>query len=385
MPFSRPTLSELKQQVAAGIDAELPGVDALLRFSNLAILAKVFAGGLWGQYGYLDWIARQAVPYTCEDEYLEAWAALKNISRKGPAVAAGAAQFSGSPGVLIPDTTPLTRSDGVAYVTVGDSTVNGSGQATVSVAAALQITDLYGSAWNAPVGTSLTLGVALAGVTSTGAVSTAIAGGTDIETDDELRARMLEAFAHPPQGGAKTDYVEWATAIAGVTRAWCYPLEQGAGTVTVRFMMDDVHAGTGGFPVGTNGVAAADDRDAPATGDQLTVANAIFDLQPVTALIYVVAPVANPVAFTIAGLSTAPVGVQNAVTAAIAGVFASEGEPGGTVDVSLIEKAIGAVAGTDGFVITAITPAHGSVTPGSAGNIISAGGYLPTLGAVTFA
>ena len=385
MPYSRPTLSQLKQQLAAGVDAELPGVDALLRFSNLTVLGKVLAGALWGQYGYLDWIALQAVPYTAEGEALEAWAALKGVTRKPPAPWQGQVLFTGPPAATIPAGTSISRGDGYAYVSLADATADGSGNASVSAQAVMQLTDTQGSLWNTANGVAMTLGVTISGFTSTGAVTATTQTGTDLETDDELRARMLEAFANPPQGGAKADYVEWALAVPGVTRAWCYPLERGVGTVTVRFMMDDLRSGSGGFPIGTDGVATAETRDVAATGDQLTVANAIFDLRPVTALVYLVSPLANAVAFTIAGLSTAPSGVKAAIGAAISGVFAAVGEPGGDVNVDLIEKSIGAVAGSEGFVITLIAPAHGSVSPGSAGNITSSAGYLPTLGVITWA
>ena len=74
-------------------------------------------------------------------------------------------------------------------------------------------------------------------------------GGTDEETDEELRARVLRRIRQPPMGGDAYDYVAWALAVPGVTRAWCSPLEMGIGTVTVRFMMDDLRADNDGFPI----------------------------------------------------------------------------------------------------------------------------------------
>ena len=66
--------------------------------------------------------------------------------------------------------------------------------------------------------------------------------GVDDETTDELRERVLLRIREPPQGGANIDYVQWALGVPGVTRAWCYALEMGMGTVTVRFMMDNLSA-----------------------------------------------------------------------------------------------------------------------------------------------
>ena len=48
-------------------------------------------------------------------------------------------------------------------------------------------------------------------------------------------------------GGAQADYVTWALAVPGVTRAWAAS-EQGAGTITVRFLMDDLRADDDGWP-----------------------------------------------------------------------------------------------------------------------------------------
>ena len=42
----------------------------------------------------------------------------------------------------------------------------------------------------------------------------------------------------------------------------------------------------GGFPQGTNGVAALETRDTAATGDQLAVANYLYPLRPVTPIVY---------------------------------------------------------------------------------------------------
>jgi uncharacterized phage protein gp47/JayE len=74
-------------------------------------------------------------------------------------------------------------------------------------------------------------------------------GGTDTETDDQLRGRILKRIQNPPMGGDADDYEQWALAVPGVTRAWCAPLEMGIGTVTIRFMMDQLRASNGGFPL----------------------------------------------------------------------------------------------------------------------------------------
>lgn len=384
MPFDRPTLSELRQSVAADIATAVPGADALLRFSNLGVLGDILAAGLNGEYGYLDWIALQSVPFTATDVYLEGWAALKGVTRNPPVAWTGTATFPGANGSDFPAGTPMQRGDTIAYVTTADATVSG-GVVTAPIVAVVA-----GAAANNLAGVVLTLSAPVPGVQSNGAVASSVTPGVDLESDASLRARMLAIYAAPPQGGDQADYVNWALDVPGVTRAWCVPLGGGAGTVYVYFMMDVVEAAFGGFPQGTDGVATAESRDTAATGDQLAVANAIYPLRPVTALVYAKAPGQNTVTFTINGISGASAATKAAINAAIDSVFHTFGSPGNaagsgaTVDLSYIESAIAAIPATAGFVITVDACNHGTISPGTDGNINSNAGYLPVRGTVTY-
>ncbi|WP_174296543.1 baseplate J/gp47 family protein [Sphingomonas bacterium] len=378
MPFPRATLSQLRAQVAADIEAELPGVDVLLRYSNLGIIGSVLAALANGMMGYLDWIALQSTPFTCTDEALEGWAALKGEVRKPATAATGTVTF-GAAGGMIQAGTPVSRSDGVGYVTTSDATaVNG----TVIAPVAASVTGAIG---NTDPGTAFSLGAGIAGVASTGYSTAAITGGADIETDAELRSRMLIAYAAPAQGGSIADYAGWALAVPGVTRAWIKPAAMGPGTLAIFFMMDAGERGHGGFPQGTNGCGSYESRDTSATGDQLAVANAVFGLQSVTALVYAVAPIPNTLTLTIAGMAGASTTLKAAVSAAVAAALLSDAVPGGLTNVSSIEAAIAAVPGTSGFVITGIACSAGTITPGAAGNISSDAGALPVLGEITWA
>lgn len=391
MPYSRPTLSTLIQQVNGDIQTGLPGTDPLLRFSALQILGNALAGLANEQYGYTDFVAQQAVPFTATGEFLAAWAALKNIYREAAtqagAVTPGQITFPAantSPALQIQVGTTITRGDGVQYVTTALATAS-SGSIVVSAEAAADPTGQTGAFGNCAVGTVMTLGTSITGITSTGSVTTAFTGGADLEDDDSLRSRMLAAFQNPPQGGAVSDYIEWALKVNGITRAWCNPNGFGAGTVVAYVMLDNAESGNNGFPVGTNGVATNEWRGTQATGDQLTVANYIYPLRPVTALVYVCAPTQNTVNFTISGTGSWSSATKSLVQAAIQGVFIMYGNPvgpssgntppttSGTIDLSFIESAIAAVTGTSGFVIT--TPS---------GNITGTVGSLPVLGVITW-
>lgn len=384
MPFARPTLTQLRAQASADISASLPGSDALLRFTSLNALGTALAGLAQLQYGYTDYVAQQSNPFTATGEYLEAWAALKNVFRK-PAIQAG----SSTPGQVtfpatlataeIPIGTPIMRGDGAGYTTTSMGVVV-SGQIVVNAVANADPTGLTGAFGNCAVGAVMTLGTAIQGITSSGTVTTAFTSGADQELDPSLRSRMLFAFQNPPQGGAVKDYITWAGDVSGVTRAWCNPNGFGAGTVVVYTMFDSAEAADGGFPQGTSGVATAEWRGVAATGDQLTVANYIYPLRPATALVYSCAPIENVVNFTISGTQNWTSATKQLVESTISGVFVMYGNPlgstagtSGTINLSDIETAIGAIAGTEGFVIVSPTM-----------NITGTTGQLPVLGTVTW-
>ncbi|SDH88285.1 hypothetical protein, partial [Roseospirillum parvum] len=59
MPFDRPTLPELVTTTEADLTSRLGTTAARLRVGVVDVLARVWAGGVHGLYGYLAWIARQ--------------------------------------------------------------------------------------------------------------------------------------------------------------------------------------------------------------------------------------------------------------------------------------------------------------------------------------
>lgn len=367
MPYARPTLSALQEQVASDIASSLKGSDALLRFSNLGITGRAQAGLANLHYGYLDWVSKQAVPFTCTDEFLEGWAALKGIFREPPTSAAGVVTFTGTPNVPIPSGVGVARSDGVAFVTTAAAVVGADGTAVVAVSAVPDHSGLAGAFANTPAGATMTLSKSIDGVRSTGTVSVEIKGGADIEDSDSLRSRMLAAYQNAPQGGGASDYAAWAKSAPGVTRAWCAPNGFGLGTVVLYVMFDQLRAASGGFPQGTNGVAASERRGIAATGDQLGVANYVYNDQAAIGLVYVAAPTPHAVNLTIAGLDDARMA---AATDAIAATLLAHGSPGGTIQFGALWTAIASVVSGAAFIVTPTA------------DIVCGVGQLPVLGVI---
>lgn len=368
MPFERPTLRALARQAQADMATALR-LPAILRSSPLVILAKACAGLVHGLYGYLDWIARQAVPFTATGAFLAAWAALVGITRKAPAAATGMARFGGTVGAVLPEGSRLLRSaDGVAFRTTALATVDSDGTVTAPMLA-----ETPGAAGNGVAGAELVIASAVLGIHAVGSALGAVTGGADEEDEEDFRQRMLDRFRAPPQGGAAADYLAWALEVPGVTRAWVAPNGAGAGSVVVYTMLDDAQAAEGGFPQGTDGVAAAEPRGTPATGDQLAVADHLHPLRPVTALVYAVAPRPFPIDYRIADLAADSAATRAAIEAELRGMLRRQGVPGGTIFQS---DNIGAIRGAEGVTRFSLLAPTGSVTAPL--------GALPVLGTLTW-
>jgi uncharacterized phage protein gp47/JayE len=341
MPFARPTLTALRNAAIQDITTSgVPGLNGLLRNAVLPVLAWVMAGFTYSLYGFLDWIALQGVPFTATDEYLYAWGALVGVFPKDSTPASGVAQFTGTVGIVVRGGSTLTRLDGTPYTSTADAAVDGTGVVLVPFVAAVN-----GAATDCAAGTPISLDIPPLGVNAGGVTVGPTQGGTDQETQDEFRTRMLTRYAAPPQGGAEQDYLEWATAVPGCTRAWIQPGGYGAGSVVVYPMFDDANAATGGFPIGSDGAASEEPRAPTATGDQLAIAEAIWPVQPVTALVWVATPVAAPIDIHIIGLEPNTIAMQGAIVASIDDMFLTRAVVGGLTYPSDIYAAILATPG----------------------------------------
>jgi uncharacterized phage protein gp47/JayE len=348
MAFDRPTLPKLIDQGAAEFESRLPGVLARARRSLVGVINRVVAGGLSSLYQYVEWLNRQVWPDQAEAEYLADHGARWGISRNAAAPATGSVTFTGNNGTNVPAGTVVLRADGARYLTDALVTlVAGTATATVTAESA-------GQAGNAAIATALQLESPIAGVNSGATAGTALSGGADIEDIEDWRARILARIRRAPQGGSKDDYEAWVLEVPGVTRVWVAPAEMGAGTVTVRFARDD------------------DASPIPDAGEVATVQAYVDGRRPVTAVAYVVAPVASAVNFTIQ-LTPNSAAVKAAVEAELRDVIRREGKPGGTLLLSHLREAISIAAGEENHVMTV-----------PAADVVTGTGTLSTMGVITW-
>lgn len=328
MAFDRPSLRELISQMQA--DAEREAGATQLRQSNLRVLPKVFAFGVHGLYAYIDWVVKQLFPDSSEKSFLERQASIQGIYRRAATAATGTLTVTRTDGATIPVGTVFLAADGeTRYATTEEPEVGEN-----EVPAQCMTTGKVG---NREAGETYTLASPLSGV-STEATGSEMAGGTEAESDDSLRDRLIYRLQNPPRGGTATDYVAWAMEVPGVTRAWCFPKELGIGTVTVRFATDGLTE---------NGV--------PTEGMVSIVSDYIAENAPVTAATTVVAPVAKTVNFQIKDLYPDTPSVRAQIEAELKSLFIREAEPGKALLISHVRQAISSAAGEEDFELVSPT------------------------------
>jgi uncharacterized phage protein gp47/JayE len=353
MPFDRPDLDALRLRVRQDLMSRLPGTDAMLRFTNLRIIADVEAGIAWLLYGRLQWSFDQLFPDTAESEFLDRWAGIWGVERRPATPAAGPVRFAANPGASVPAGTIVQRGDGVQFqVLVGVSEAGGIIDTAV-------VATTPGADTDTDAGTELTVNTTVPGVSATAVViPDGLVGGADVEPDDQLRARLLARIQAPPHGGTADDYVMWAMEVPGVTRAWCFPTEFGPGTVVVRFMMD---------------VVRADAQGIPTAGDVALVQEYIEALKPVTAQLFVLAPVALPMDVTINGLIQDTPPTRTDINAELLDMLVREAMPGGEIYPSQVIGAINAAPLVEKFRLVA-----------PAASVLPDANHIVTLGTVTY-
>lgn len=360
MPWSVSSLSDLRKQVRDYIVARLPGADANIPNSPLRVISDNQAALASGALDFIRWLSKQLLADTAEAEWLVRHANIWIGGPKAGAFAVGSVSVTGTVGVPLPNATQLSYG-AILYETTADVTIGAT--ATACPVRALEA----GADGNRDAGDVISLVVAISGVDN-GATVISLDGGVDPETTEETRGRVLERIQKPPMGGDADDYVAWAKEVAGVTRAWCSPKEMGIGTVTVRFMMDDLRAGSGGFP----------------TSDDVATVQAYLDAKRPVAVkdLFVVAPVAEPVSFTISGLSSDDASTRANIALSVAAMLADKAAPAyaingvaqdaQTIYVAWVSEAIMQASGVDFFDLTMTD--HVMPTKGS----------LATLGTITY-
>lgn len=359
---NRPSLQEIIDRIENDINQELK-TSSILRRAFTKVISRALGAMIHLLFGFLDWIFEQAFLITATSRtFIRWWGVTFGVEIREATFAEFDIVSTGNAGAVISDGTIYTRDDGVQYVTSGEVILDGNGEGTVRLVAIQS-----GATPNVEVGDIVSLNSTIAGVESEATVSSIETIGENEEDLELYRQRILNRIQLPPLGGSANDYIQWALEVAGVTRSWVLPLNQGPGTVGVSFVNDNA------------------DPIIPDSTKINEVETYIQGLKPVTAQLTVFAP--TPLDFDI-DISIQPntTEVQDNITselddlirrdANLAGSYKGPGQTNdGKILLSKIRQAIGLAVGLEDYEINTINGnAPDNVTP-SQGELIVPGTY----------
>jgi uncharacterized phage protein gp47/JayE len=171
-------------------------------------------------------------------------------------------------------------------------------------------------------GARLTLSTPISGVTAAAFVRVdGITGGTDVETDDALRARVMESRANPTANFSPTEIEKRAKSVIGVTRVKVNRATPDPGDVTVLFVRD------------------GDANIIPSAADIEQVRLKLLEILPATSeedALIVDAPDAVDVNFNFTAISPNTQSMKDAIAATLEAFFQDEVQ----IEVSITEDQI---------------------------------------------
>lgn len=254
-------------------------------FSTRNLGTESFLGKTWRALAMAIWAFQKAVQDADYDATptantssagLDNWAtvlALPNgqggYGRKvAHAATGGVVLATGTPATAIANGASAVGSDGSTYFVVvnGPYAVGGGGTVSVDINATTA-----GTAGNLASGELVTWVSPPAGLASSASVTSALAGGYDLESNTDILGRIQYRLRNPPRGGVAADYRWWCENAVNLTtgasvpiaRAYVYPKRHGTGTVDMTITQ------------------AGDDRDPGSTKETLVQAY-INSVRPVT-------------------------------------------------------------------------------------------------------
>jgi uncharacterized phage protein gp47/JayE len=206
--------------------------------SDVAIKAKIYAARIVEVTNLLQIVADSAFVQDATDTYLDNLVAEKGLTRKAAVKATGTLRFSRStadtidrsiPTGTIVTTYPDAEGNTIDFQTTEDGVLLAD-NLSVDIPAEAIVAGVSGNVAVDKV--TEPQGEYPAGIESV-TNPTAFTGGTDEETNEELRDRYFEVARNPDNGGTPDDYENWSLSIAGVKSAKSLPLNRGNGTVDI--------------------------------------------------------------------------------------------------------------------------------------------------------
>ena len=218
MSFTIPTTQESKETNLANLEGKLSQTSPLADKAFLRVIAAMEAlGTATPLYKFAAERARQNLALTATGDDLDFLGAEYGVNRKAAVAAVLTIQLAGTNGTIIPATIDfIGDSSGVRYFPDSSATVI-AGFATMTVTA-----EEAGISGNLLVGDTLSIGTQIAGAETVASVTVIDTVGTERETDDAYRIRVLDEIRSEGGGGNSFDYRNWSQEVSGVARAFPY-------------------------------------------------------------------------------------------------------------------------------------------------------------------
>ncbi len=231
--FKTPSLEELQQQHWDDLKSRLNPLERTQNYDILKVNSRVNAGMFHLLHENLRFLADQLFPDTAGGDYLDAHWAWRTQIRKNGTHAIGSLRLTGRPGLFIPQGTSWGQGEKV-YLSETGVALDDQGAGTVQVRA-LEA----GTAGNLPEGQTLRLSLMQAGLDDE-AISQGIEGGSDRESDNDFRMRMIDSLRSGFRYGKAGDWAAWALdSCAEVLKAWEFPLSDVDGTLLIQVLGKD--------------------------------------------------------------------------------------------------------------------------------------------------
>lgn len=217
-------LEEMKSSISSDVDkSEGSFINDVLSPTS----QKIFQNRM-----ILDDILNKVFVQTSYDEWLELLGESRGVFKNKGNKASGNCKFIGKDSTLIRKGTLVQTKEGLQYKTTEDKVIS-NGSAIVPIIA-IDIGTMY----NVPANTITEIPITITGITSV-INDEPIEGGSNAETNDEYRERILQRVQNPPSSGNKSDYERWAKEVDGVKGAKVIPLWDGPGTVKIIIYGDN--------------------------------------------------------------------------------------------------------------------------------------------------
>lgn len=191
-------------------------------FRVVAIVQATYAAGLY-RYGRDQAIQNLAV--TAGRDGLIVIGREFGISPNDAVAAEIEVNFNAADGTVYPATTPFISDDtGLRYFLDSDATVSGT-----SITLTMTCEDT-GPSGNLTVGQIISLGNPIPGSDPFGTVIQTTITGTEEESTEDFRVRVLDKIRGKNGGANEADYRDWAQDVAGCKRAYPYagsPVDSG--------------------------------------------------------------------------------------------------------------------------------------------------------------